>query len=94
MISREKIKNIAKLSMLKFCEEEIELFTETFNERIEYIDGIQRIDTEGVKPTYQVNNNYQYLREDVIGESFSREEALKNAPNEQFGYFKLPKVLD
>ncbi len=94
MISREKIKNIAKLSMLKFSEEEIELFTETFNERIEYIDGIQRIDTEGVKPTYQVNNNYQYLREDVIRESFSREEALKNAPDEQFGYFKLPKVLD
>lgn len=94
MISREEVNNIAELSMLKFSDEEIEGFTEIFNKSIEYMKKIQKIDTEGVNPTYQVNNNYQYLREDKLEDSFSREEALKNAPDEQFGYFKLPKVLD
>lgn len=94
MISKEKIKKVAELSMLKFSEEEIANLTERLNKKLENIEKVKEVDTENIKPTFQVNNNYQYLRDDKIEDSFSKEEALKNAPDEQFGYFKLPKVLD
>lgn len=94
MVSKEKIKKIAELSMLKFSKEEVVNLTEKLNKKLEYIEKIKELDTENIKPTFQVNNNYQYLRDDSIRKSFSKEEALKNAPDEQFGYFKLPKVLD
>lgn len=94
MISKEKIKKVAELSMLKFSEEEIANLTERLNKKLENIEKVKEVDTENIKPTFQVNKNYQYLRDDKIEDSFSKEEALKNAPDEQFGYFKLPKVLD
>ncbi len=94
MISKEEMEYIAELSMLKFSNEEIKKLMEEFNKTLDYMKEIQKVDTKNIESTYQVNNNYQYLREDKIKESFSREEALKNAPDEQFGYFKLPKVLD
>ncbi len=94
MISKEKIKKVSELSMLKFSEEEIVNLTERLNKKLENVEKVKEVDTENIKPTFQVNKNYQYLRDDVIEKSFSREEAIKNAPDEQFGYFKLPKVLD
>lgn len=94
MISKEKIKKVAELSMLKFSEEEIVNLTERLNKKLENIEKVKEVDTGNIKPTFQVNKNYQYLRDDKIENSFSKEEALKNAPDEQFGYFKLPKVLD
>ena len=36
----------------------------------------------------------QLLREDVVEEGLSKEDALRNAPEEQYGYFKLLNVMD
>lgn len=94
MISKEDVKYIAKLSMLKLSDEEIENFTVKFDEILDYMRELQEVDTENVKSIYSVSTHYQYFRKDEVEESFSREEIIKNAPEEQFGYFKLPKVLD
>ena len=34
------------------------------------------------------------FREDVVKPSLPREEALQNAPLQEDGYFKVPKVLE
>lgn len=94
MISKAEIEHVANLAKLKFDEKEIEDFTEKFSEIIGYVEKLQEVDTENVKATYQVNSNVQFMREDKVEESFSNEEALSNAPDKQYGYFKLPKILD
>lgn len=94
MISKEDVKHIANLSKLNFNEDEMEDFTVKFSKIIEYVEKLKEVDTENIEPTYQVNPNYQFMREDEVKESFSREEALLNAPDSEYGYFKLPKVID
>lgn len=94
MISKEDVKHIAYLSKLKFSEEEIDEFTNKFTQIIEYVGKLDEVDTKDISATYQISENYQFMREDEVGESLSREEAILNAPDSQFGYFKLPKVID
>lgn len=94
MVSKEDVKHIAELSKLEFSDEELEYFTDEFSKIIEYMGQLKEVDTEGVEPTYSVSSKTQPLREDVVHESLDKEEVLKNAPEEQYGYFKLPSIMD
>lgn len=94
MVSKEVVKHMAELSKLEFSDEELDHFTEEFSKIIEYVAQLTEIDTEGVEPTYNISQKTQPLREDVVRESLSREEVLKNAPEEQYGYFKLPNIME
>ena len=94
MISKEDVKHIADLCKLKFSDEELESFTWKLSTLLEYVDQLKEVDTKGVEPTYQVNTKIQPLREDKVGISLPKEEAIKNAPEEKYGYFKLLKVVD
>ena len=94
MISKEDVQHIAYLSKLKFDESEIVDSTNKLSQIIEYVEKLSEVDTEDIDSTYQVNDDYQFMREDEVIESLSREEAISNAPDSQFGYFKLPKVLE
>lgn len=94
MISKEEINHIAKLSKIKLNEKEIEDFSKEFTETLEYLEIIKEVNLEGVEPTYFINTNKNPLREDIVEESLPLEEVIKNAPDEKYGYFKLPNVMD
>lgn len=94
MISKEDIYHIAELCKIKLTENEVEDFSKEFSDILEYLEIFKEIDLEGVEPTYFVNSNKNPLREDIVEESLPVEEVLKNAPDEKYGYFKLPNVMD
>ncbi len=94
MISKDDIKNTAELSKLGITEEEAEDFMKDFSKILDYVDQLKTVDTDGVEPTYHVSSKIQPLREDIVKESMSREDVIQNAPEEQYGYFKLLRVMD
>ena len=94
MISKEDIRHIAELCKLKFSEEELENYRQKFSEILEHASKLKEVDTDGVEPTHFVNTKVQLLREDIVVQGLSKEEAIKNAPEEQYGYFKLLRVMD
>lgn len=94
MVSKEDIKYIAELCKLKFSEEELESFKDDFYKVLKYVDQLKEVDTEGVEPTYHVNSKIQPLREDIVKKSLPKEEVIKNAPEEKYGYFKMLRVMD
>ncbi len=94
MVSKEDIKYIAELCKLKLSEEELESFKDDFYKILKHVDQLKEVDTEGVEPTYYVNSKVQPLREDIVKESLPKEEVIKNAPEEKYGYFKMLRVMD
>ena len=94
MISKEEIEYLYDLAKLKFSEEEKEKLKDDFSKVLNSMRDLNKIDTENVDPLYQVYNYKQVLREDVIGESLSREEVLQNTVEKQYGYFKLLNIMD
>ena len=54
MVTKEDVKYIAALSRLTVPENELEKFTEQFNQILDYADKLQKLDTKGIEPTANV----------------------------------------
>jgi len=93
-ITIDDVKDIAKLARLNFQEDEISEFTEEISGILKYIEKLNELDVSGIEPTSHVVEMKNVLREDVVGESFSIEETLLNAPDKKDRFFVVPKVID
>jgi aspartyl-tRNA(Asn)/glutamyl-tRNA(Gln) amidotransferase subunit C len=89
----QEIHRIAELARLRFSDAEAEAFAEQFSSIVDYVGAINSVDMTGVEPLTSVNNTVNVLREDVVGECLTTEEALRNAPKKNESFIKVPKVL-
>lgn len=87
------IDNLAKLSHLSFTAEERKEIKADLQEMISFIEKLKEVNTEGVAPLLHMSSNVNILRDDIVRGSVSREEALKNAPDTDGTFFKVPKVI-
>ncbi|MCL5981114.1 MAG: Asp-tRNA(Asn)/Glu-tRNA(Gln) amidotransferase subunit GatC [Firmicutes bacterium] len=93
-ITREEVVHVARLAMLEISGEEVALYTEQLNAILEYADKLKSLETEGVEPTAHVLPLRNVFREDEIRPGLPREEALANAPAEEEGLFRVPRVME
>jgi aspartyl-tRNA(Asn)/glutamyl-tRNA(Gln) amidotransferase subunit C len=92
-INNKLIKDIAKLSKLKFDDSAEEKMKADLEKMIAFVDKLNEIDTEGIDPLIYMSEEINVLREDKVTEETSQEDALKNAPEKDSDYFKVPTVL-
>ena len=92
-VNNKLIQDIAKLSKLKFDESAEEKMKSDLEKMLAFVDKLNEIDTEGVNPLIYMSEEINVLREDKISENTSQEDALKNAPEKDSDYFKVPTVL-
>lgn len=93
-ITVKDVQHVAKLARLQLSPEEEGTFTEQMNAILQYAEKLNELDTENVKPTTHVLQVSNVMREDVVKESLTQEEALLNAPEDEDGHFKVPAVLE
>lgn len=87
------VNNLANLARLRFNEAEKEAIKKDLERMIAFVDQLSALDVEGVEPLMHMTGNMDRLREDVVQGSVSRETALRNAPETDGTYFKVPKVI-
>jgi len=87
------IDNLAKLSHLSFSEQERKEIKADLQEMISFIEKLKEVNTDGVTPLLHMSSNVNILRDDVVQGSVNRNEALKNAPDTDGTFFKVPKVI-
>lgn len=92
-LSTEQVKKVAKLANLPVSSGEEEKYADQLSAILDYIDLLNSVDTKDVKPTFNVMPDKNVMRQDVIGESLSSEDALKNASNKKDGYFVTKGVF-
>ena len=85
---------IARLAKLELTEEETTRFSEDLNQVLAYVAQLDQWDTTGVEPMYHPRPVFDALREDTPGTSLSNEAALSNAPAQEDGQFRVPKVVE
>ena len=93
-INQNVISKLARLSKLKFNEDEMKLISNDLSKMLDFINQLQDLDTEGIDPLIHMNEEINNWREDKVQDMISQEEALSNSPVKDGTYFKLPKVLD
>lgn len=93
-ITREEVAHIARLARLEIDEAEMERYTGQLNAILEYADRLNQIDTAHIVPTAHVLPIRNVFRDDVTRPSLPREDALANAPEEEDGMFRVPRVIE
>jgi len=93
-ITREQVEHVANLARLNLSEEEKEQYTSQLNGILNFFEKLNHLDTANVEPTSHVLDVYNVMREDVNRPSIDREEALRNAPEQEDGHFKVPPVME
>ncbi len=92
-VTKSDVEHIAKLAKLEIKEDEITEFTSQFNKVLEYVDKLNELDTNNVKPLLHPVEGENVFREDIRKNSIITEDALKNSESKTDEYFKVPKVI-
>lgn len=92
-ITKKEVVHVANLARLDLDEESIGKFAEQIDNILEYIDILNRVETEGVAPTSHAIFLTNAFREDKVKEHLDRNKALANAPEKEDGNFVVPKVI-
>ena len=88
-MDKNEVFRIYKLANLDLSNQDVELISNKYNKILDFIDHIFDVDCKDVKMTEMLDNHEAILREDVPGKSLDREDALKNAKDTEYGYFRL-----
>lgn len=92
-IGIEETKRLAELAKIGLTEEEAAAMSVELDKIMDFVETLSKVDIDGVEPTDQVTGLVDVFRPDEVKPSPSREELLKNAPEQKDGYIKVRRVL-
>ena len=92
-VTTKDVSYIAELAKLRFSYDEMLTMTAELNNILHYIDKLNEVDTEGVLPLSSIHDPVNVLRDDVERTALSSADVLRNAPDRQDRFFKVPKVI-
>lgn len=92
MITIKDVEHVAKLARLELTEEEKIKYSKQLGDILKYVNELNEVNTEGVEPMSYPLPLENVMREDEVKCEISKEELLKNAPEEEDGFFKVPKI--
>lgn len=93
-IDTETVKRVAFLSRLKIDDAKIEATEKEFNKILSWIEELNEVNTDNVEPLISVNDTTLRMRDDEITDGNYQEAVLKNAPDKEYDYFAVPKVVE
>jgi aspartyl-tRNA(Asn)/glutamyl-tRNA(Gln) amidotransferase subunit C len=99
-ITQKEVQYVADLAHLELSADECRKMETDLNAILEYVDHLSEVDTTAVEPMAQVediaaqNQPSDRLRDDELRPSLPREAALRNAPQTDGSFFRVPKVIE
>ena len=93
-INNEEVKKVANLSRLELNEDEINNHAEQLEKILEYINQLEKIDTDDVPCTTRAIEVINVFRKDEKKDSDCTDELLDLGPSKEDKYFKVPKIIN
>ena len=92
MITIKDVEHVAKLARLELTEEEKELYTKQLGDVLKYVDQMNEVDTSNIEPMSHAIDFVNVMREDKVIYEQDKEQLMSNAPDEENGFFKVPRI--
>lgn len=92
-VNEELVDRIATLAKLEFNGEQKREIISDLNRIISFVEKLNELDTTGVEPLVYMTDEANVLRADVAQKIISHEDALRNAPDHDSDFFRVPKVI-
>lgn len=94
-VTKKDVHNVANLARLQLTDAEAEELKDDMNQILGYVDTLNEVDTENVEPLEHVIEQADATyRKDKTGDVIDHGDALKNAPDADSDYFRVPRVIE
>ena len=93
-IDLKTIKHISKLSRISVDEKRAEKLADDLNSIFGFIEKLNELKTDDVKPLTSIAETTLKFRSDEIKSKNIREQIIKNSPEDNEDYFVVPKVIE
>jgi len=92
--NEEELNKLTKLCRIACTDEEKKALYGHITNILKYIEQLDEVPTDGVKPCLRVlEDRTNVMRDDTVGELLSREAFLANAPSHVGGMVRVPPVI-
>ncbi|MGI6605949.1 MAG: Asp-tRNA(Asn)/Glu-tRNA(Gln) amidotransferase subunit GatC [Peptococcia bacterium] len=89
----QDVEHVASLARIALSEEEKKKYAGSLNNILENLAVLNQVDTTQVEPTTYILPLQNVFREDREEPCLEKEIVFKNAPEEENGCFKVPRIL-
>ena len=106
-VTEQDVTYVADLANLELTAEERTRMVRDLNSILEHVDRLQQLDTSNVEPMAQISDRYgvdqskqgaarfgYVMRDDELRPCLPHEDAMRNAPETDGVYFRVPKVIE
>ena len=99
-ITDKDVAYVADLANLELTDQERQRMLKDLNSILAYVDRLNELDTSDVPPMAQVSIESEQpagkpsWRDDIPRPSLQHADAMKNAPETEGDFFKVPKVIE
>jgi aspartyl-tRNA(Asn)/glutamyl-tRNA(Gln) amidotransferase subunit C len=99
-VTEKDVAYVADLANLELTDQERQRMLKDLNSILDYIDRLNELDTADVPPMAQISVESGQpavkpaCRDDVPRPSLPHADAMKNAPETDGDFFKVPKVIE
>ena len=93
VLSEADVRHVAKLSRLKLTDDEIAHLTTELGQVLGYIGKLNELDVTDVEPMAHPTDMTNKFRKDIPTPGLPNEDVLRNAPDADPPFFKVPKVI-
>lgn len=93
MITEETVSHVAKLARLELTSDEVARYAQELSKILHLVDELYELNLPE-KELEIISEHPTLFRTDETKKLYEREELLSNAPQEEEGFFRVPKILD
>lgn len=93
-VTKDDVQYVADLARLQLSEQEAEELVNDLNKILDYMADLEEVDTSDVEPLEHVTDLEYRFRKDEAKDPVDHEDALKNAPDADTDYFRVPRVIE
>ena len=93
-IDDQLISRLELLARLQLSDAEKEGLKTDLNSILAMVEKLNDLDVSGVEPLVYLNEAINRPRVDEVRNQVGRTEALRNAPDQDGTFFRVPKVID
>jgi aspartyl-tRNA(Asn)/glutamyl-tRNA(Gln) amidotransferase subunit C len=92
-LSKDDVLKIARLARLELSPEEIDRYGAQLSAILNHVEALKSLDVTNIEPTAHAVQVSTPFREDAVIPQKNLEDLLRNAPDREGNFFKVPKVI-
>ncbi len=93
-ISLNEVRHVAGLARLKLSDDEAKRYRADLNNILDYVQSIEELNTNDIPPMNHAIETGNVWREDIPRQDADGTDLLKNAPEREKDYFKVPRIME